>query len=237
MTSYIEHFAKAARYSGYAVMSTSGQGGVPPAMQALSAARSKLTVLTQSADWSAIEERVEALGEVGVSVIGFQRASLAAKEPGFHVLVLRQTKEVDLALEQSFVGSFGMWLESLSPFLAKFQLSPDAVTTATGLLEVAGVADPLVSAGLKAVLQFGQSSGLMKALAVLPASNLQPSFVERWKSTDLVSEPLLKPWIIEWLWNVDTDEVHEPGHSATERSDRTLFGGSAGLQNALRTAR
>ncbi len=230
---YIDHFMNAAKYSGYVMLSASDTGPTPMG-RALSAARGKLTVLSQDANWLAIYEHVGALAHAGISVVGFERTGISAREFGFHVLVLRHTTRIDLADEQAFVASFGRWLDRLKDLLPRFQLSDEARSTATAMATAAGLADPLLAAGLSAVLTFAQGTGPVKSLAVLPAQSVAPAFVQRWKTTDLVSEPLAQPWIIEWLWDLSTGTVTEAGHSSVERSDRTLFGGAAGLQNALR---
>jgi hypothetical protein len=230
---YIDHFVHAAKYSGYVMLSASDTGPTPMG-RALSAAHSKLTVLSQDANWLAIYEHVEALSHAGISVVGFEKTGISAREWGFHVLVLRSTTRIDLADEQAFVASFGRWLDKLKGLLPRFQLSDEAKSTASAMADAAGLADPVLAAGLSAVLTFAQGTGPVKALAVLPVQSAAPPFVQRWKTTDLVSEPIGQPWIIEWLWDLNTGTVIEAGHSQVERSDRTLFGGAEGLQNALR---
>ncbi|MGI8667480.1 MAG: hypothetical protein ACR2N4_15875 [Jatrophihabitans sp.] len=229
---YVEHFVKAAKYSGYVILPTLGAGQSPMA-QALSAARSKLTSLSRNANWDAITEHVSSLQGAGIAAVGFEHAGWTAREQGFHVLALRQPPNVDIRREQAFVGSFGPWLDELKGLLPSFALSGDAQAAVTSLVSAAGLADPLLSAGLAAVLTFAQSSGSIKCLSVVPASSASGDFVKRWQATDLVSEPMFRPWIIEWLWNVEDNTVLEPGHGPGERSDRTLFGGAKGLQNAL----
>ena len=230
---YIDHFVHAAEYSGYVVLSAS-EAGPSPMEQALSAARSKLTVLGQDANWQAIHQHVGALAHAGISVVGFAKAGIWAHEQGFHVLVLRSVSKVDLADEQAFVASFGRWLDKLKDLLPKFQLSDQARSTASALAQAAGLTDPVLAAGLTAVLTFAQGGGQVKSLAVLPVLSAAPTFREHWQTTDLVSEPWTGPWVIEWLWDLGTGEVVEGGHSSVERSDRTLFGGAKGLENALR---
>jgi hypothetical protein len=229
---YIDHFVNAGRYSGYVMLPTVGAGQSPMA-RALSAARSKLTTLARDANWGAITEHVSALESANVVAIGFEHAGWTAREQGFHILALRSTRTVDIGVEEAFVGSFTMWLETLKGFLPSFSLSADAQSTLASLITTAGLQDPVLHSGLSAVLTFAQSTGAIKCLSVIPATAPSGEFVTRWKSADLVSEPIFRPWIIEWLWDLQSGGVYEPGHSAAERSDRTLFGGAQGLQKAL----
>jgi hypothetical protein len=157
--------------------------------------------------------------------------------PGFHVLVLRVPPRIDVGLESSFVASFGRWLASLAPLLPKFQLSGNAADAATKMMQDASITDPLLSGGLKAVLQFAEGHGTIKSLAVVPVTGLSPAAVNTWKSTDLVSEPLGGRYVVDWLWDVDDDSVYESACSPLERSDETFFGRSDGLRDALRIAR
>jgi len=231
---WLECFSAAAQYSGYAVaLSTSGPTSSVELAAALGRARSSLTVLGQDGAWLAIERHLGSLAPAGIKVVAFQNVSLlsGSHEFGFHVLAARNPGSIDLSVEQAFVAGFGNWLTALGQLLPTFKLSQDAQDAATSIATTAGLTDPLLVAGLKIVLQFAQGSGQIKALVVLPATKVSESFIEKWRATDLVDARTFHPWVVEWLWNIDTNDVYASGSG----SNRTFFGAPNNLRDVLRT--
>ena len=214
---YLDHFVNAAKYSGYVMLSASDTGPTPMG-RALSAARGKLTVLSQDADWLAIYEHVGALAHAGISVVGFEKTGMSTHEWGFHVLVLRRTTRIDLADEQAFVASFGRWLDKLKDLLPRFHYLPDEARSTASAMATAPASRPGAGRRAERVLTFAQGTGPVKSLAVLPAHAVAPAFLRRSKTTDLVSEPSARPWIIKWLWDPSAGTVTEAGRSPVEQS-------------------
>jgi hypothetical protein len=230
-----ECFTHAAEAVGYTMFSVAGDSPVVPFTAAL-ARVSSLTQLGHDGAWSEIARHVTKLAPMGVSLVGFEQLdAFHSKEPGFHVILARTPPRIDLAVEQSFERTFSLWLRALAPMLPALHLSAQAQTAAKSLVQAAGLDDPLLAAGLNMLLQFGNMTGKLKALVVLAATGVDDDLVRRWRATDLVDESIFGSWIIEWLWDVDTNAVYQSGRSPLERSDRTLFGNANGLRDVFQS--
>ncbi len=235
---WAKRFDAVSRYSGYTVaLGTGGITGGAELQAALSRAKSSLTVLSRDGAWLAIEQLLATLPSAGVGLVAFQHvpASFSNRLPGFHVFAARQVRAIDLAAEQSFVASFGYWLSALKDLLPTFKLSPDAQSDVKGIVQAAGITDPILSAGLDVVLKFAAGSGHVLALVLLPATSVSADFATRWRNTDLIEGRIGHPWTTEWLWDVNTNDLYEPGWGRWEGRINTLFGRPTDLQNVLRT--